>query len=278
MQPDFQDIVVNAFRQLMRPVIRILIKNGMVYRQFAELCKELYVEIAAAEYGLRGRPTNVSRVALLTGLDRKHIKRIQDARSSEDHGSSPQKSTDRISRLLSGWHQDPEFSVDGVPRDLPLIAPLGPCFAGLVQRYGGDVPGTAILKELLRSGAVEELSGSGHVRALKRYYMPAQTDAAALQRAGAVLADIGNTVVHNLYRPERQPSRFEGRTTNTSVAPAAVNEFRGFVEERGQEFLEAVDQWLTVHEVNDADEKNGVRLGLGLYWIEDPATTRRGKS
>jgi hypothetical protein len=103
----------------MRPVIRILIKNGLVYRQFAELCKELYVEIATAEYGLRDRPTNVSRVALLTGLDRKQIKSIQDAQSGQDHGPGPQKSLDRISRLLSGWHQDPEFSVEGKPQDLP---------------------------------------------------------------------------------------------------------------------------------------------------------------
>jgi hypothetical protein len=106
--------------------------------------------------------------------------------------------------------------------------------------------------------------------------MPAQTDAAALQRAGTVLADIGNTVAHNLYRPERQPSgsKAEPRTHPSHLPRRRIPRFR-----RGAaRLLEAVDEWLTAHEVSEADDTNAVRLGLGMYWIEDPAPIRRGKS
>ena len=30
---------------------------------------------------------------------------------------------DRLTRVLSGWHQDLEFSRDGTPLELPLVAP-----------------------------------------------------------------------------------------------------------------------------------------------------------
>jgi hypothetical protein len=271
MESGLHDIVLTACRQLMRPVIRILIRSGVVYRQFTELCKELYVEIATADHGLRGRPTNVSRVALLTGLDRKEIKRIRDgsAGRERDEGQNRRRQ-DRVSRVLSGWYQDPRFSTGGNPLELALHAADGPSFDELLQRYGGDVPGSAILKELLRSGAVER-RGDSRVRAIKRYYMPVQTDVEALRRAGSVLSDLGDTVVHNLYRPARQPSRFEGRATNPTIDPAALDDFRRFAEARGQEFLEQVDDWLTAHEGSAGTGSEPLRIGTGVYWIEGPA-------
>jgi len=35
-----------------------------------------------------------------------------------------------------------------------------------------------------------------------------------------------------------------------------------------------VDEWLTEHEDDESD--NGVRLGLGAYWIEEQLSKRAG--
>jgi hypothetical protein len=236
-----------------------------MHRQFAELCKQIYVEVASADYGLRGRPTNTSRVALLTGLDRKEIKRLRDLLHANREATPPNRQ-DRITRVLSGWFQDPEFSHQGEPLEL-AIEDDGPSFTLLVQRYGGDVPASALLRELRRLGAVED-TGSGRLRALKRYYMPMQSDPEALQRTGSVLQDLGTTAVYNLYRPDGSPSRFEGRATNSTVDPRAVAEFRIFVETEAQHFLERVDAWLSAHEGGNVSEDELIRLGLGVYWIE----------
>jgi hypothetical protein len=170
--------------------------------------------------------------------------------------------------VLSGWHQDADFSDDGRPRELPIESDLsGPSFTALVRRYGGDVPPSTLFKELRRAGAVAE--SDNRVRALQRNYIPAATDADALRRAGSVLEDLGNTLVHNLFPGRRTKLRFERRATNTQMPASAVAQFREFLEARGQHFLEEVDAWLSAHEATSEEAEAGVRLGAGLYWIEE---------
>jgi len=77
MIPNLSQSISNSFRMLMKPIIRIMLRNGVTYKSFMSLCKALYVEVAE-EYGIRGRPANISRIAILTDLDRKEIKRIQN--------------------------------------------------------------------------------------------------------------------------------------------------------------------------------------------------------
>lgn len=270
MSPDPRSLVLAACRQLLRPIVRLLLRYGVMQRDFSELCKEVFVEVATREYGLQGRPTNVSRTALLTGLDRKEVRRIRELLDATVDDSQSPSRQDRLTRVLSGWHQDPEFSRDGVPLELPMAGLAAEAsFTALVQRYGGDVPAVALLKELKRAGAVAEQAE--RLRALTRYYMPAATDAAALQRAGGVLEDLGNTVVHNLLPAPREPQpRFEGRATNPTIAPAALPEFRELLEQRGQAFLEEIDAWLTAHEAAPDDATPRLRLGVGIYGIQDP--------
>jgi hypothetical protein len=265
-----QGVMLAACRRLLRPIIRLLLRHGVMQRDFAELCKELYVDVATADYGLQGRPTNVSRTALLTGLDRKDIKRIREELVGRAEDVPHRGRQDRLARVLSGWHQDPDFMTGDGPRDLPLLADNGQqSFSSLVRRYGGDVPASALLKELKRAGAVVE--ADGRLRAVRRYYMPPPADADALRRAGSVLEDLGNTVVHNLNPPRKAAPRFEGRATNPLIAASAVSEFHAFLEQRGQQFLEEVDTWLTAHEAPAGEARAVTRLGVGVYWIQDGA-------
>lgn len=256
--------VLAALRSLLRPVVRLLLRSGVMHREAADVLKALYVEVATSEFGLQGRPTNISRTALLTGLDRKEVRRIRSAPAESEVDAVGRQ--DRLSRVLSGWHQDAEFSADGVPRRLPMSSASGPSFTRLAELYGGDVPVTALLKELKRTGAV--VGDDAALEARKRYYMPLAADADAVLRAGSVLADLGTTVVHNLTPARKAPARFEGRATNRLIPSAAAQEFRDFVENRGQQFLEEVDAWLTAHQSAAGEPEDAVRLGVGLYWIE----------
>lgn len=268
MRNPLKDHVLVACRRLMRPIVLILIRNGVMHREFSELCKSVYVEMASRDFGLQGRPTNVSRMALLTGLDRKEIKRVKDA--MKEAKPVARRNQDRLSRVLSGWYQDPDFATaKGKPRKLKPEG-KGATFATLCRRYGGDVPAVTLLRELKRVGAVAETS-SGQVAARHRYYMPFPSDPYALQRAGRLLEDLGTTIHHNLYRDKGSPSRFEGHATNKRIPSGHIAAFRGFVEKEGQKFLEVIDLWLSQHEsaADAGTSSDHVRLGLGVYWIEE---------
>ena len=44
-----------------------LLKHGITWNEFGEISKEAYVKAARDDYGIQGRPTNNSRVAMMTG-------------------------------------------------------------------------------------------------------------------------------------------------------------------------------------------------------------------
>ena len=184
-------------------------------------------------------------------------------------------------RLLSGWHQDPEFVTPaGEPQVLPPDG-SGPSFATLWARYGGDVPLTSMRKELERAGAVTVLP-DGSLRAERRYFMPVSFDPQWILNAGSMLRDLGSSIAHNLDAgavpgstgdPAKE-RRFICRAASDGVDVADIPEFQAFVEMRGQKFLETVDIWLTGREAKARANRTAggarrrVRLGLGVFLIE----------
>lgn len=260
---------LSACRTLLRPIASLLLKCGLTWRDFAEVSKSVFVAIAGAEYGLRGRPTNLSRVSILTGIHRKEVARLRELEASTTAGE-PGKTTD-ATRVLSGWHQDAEF-LDG--QGLPLVLAEtgdGASFERLCRRYGGDVPASTMRKELKRVGAIAE-EGNG-LRAIRRFYMPVPFDPQWLENAGTLLRDLGSGISYNLSLPRGKPTRFIGRAANDAVDPDALPAFRAFVEAEGQAFLERVDAWLTAHAAAptgpepQAGSRPAVRLGVGVFSI-----------
>lgn len=260
-----------AFRLLFRPVARILLRDGINWKELAAVAKATYVEAATDSFGIRGRPTNVSRVAILTGLTRREVSRLRDGpgRGAPDTFTRMNRAT----RVLSGWHQDDDFSdAQGAPLPLPYSGEGS--FETLCTRHAADVPATTMLKELRHVGAVEE-QPDGLLVARTRYYMPARMDPEQILRSGSVLSDLGNTVEHNLRRDEGEAARFERRASNTRMPARIIPEFREFIEQEGQAFLERVDAWLSKHEQPEGGDAPVVRLGLGAYWIEDSIIERK---
>jgi hypothetical protein len=255
-------------RLLLRPIVRLLLRCGVTWKELAEICKLVYVEVAAEDFGKRGRPTNTSRIAILTGLNRREVKRAKEILS--EHGEVGFMAIERInhaSRVLSAWYQDDDFrsARSGQPRLLPLEGERS--FATLAKRYAPDIPPTAMLKELKSVGAIR-ITPERKIRALARYFMPMSLEPSAVVRAGSVLRDLGDNVVHNQLRAEGEPSRFEGRATNVRVRRVARKAFVEYVESHGMAFLEEVDAWLSAHEAKSAEEKTD-RVGVGVYLIMD---------
>lgn len=265
MEPEIKNTLRSACRSLLRPVARVLMRSGMTWKEFSDLSKSVFVAVASDEFGIRGRPTNVSRASILTGISRKELRRQRDLLANDDAPVSSK--TSDATRLLSGWHQDSNFrDADGAP--LPLDAEgAAPSFASLFDLYGGDTPKQTMLKELLGAGSVEKDS-NGRLRAQRRYHMPAEVDLGSLRFFGTNLFDHAETLSNNLASSD-QPKRLEGFAVDTQVDPNAAAEFREFLDQRGQQFLEEIDDWLAAHRIDASETSSSpIRLGLGMYAIE----------
>ncbi len=250
---------------LLRPIALLLLKCGMTWKEFSDVSKRVYVEVASAEFGLRGRPTNVSRVSILTGVGRKEIARLRKAEADESPASLAR--TNDATRVLSGWHQDPDYlGSDGLPL---MLAERGsaPSFETLFRRYGGDTPFQTLLKELKSAGSVA-VDAQGRLTAARRYHMPAAMSDENVRLFGANLFDHARTLERNVAGG-KEARRFEGYASEERVRATDAAAFRAFIEERGQRFLEEVDAWLHEHRA-PANEPGAqpVRLGVGLYAIE----------
>jgi hypothetical protein len=261
---------LSATRQWLKPAIYVLLSCGVPWKEFAELAKSTYVEVATERFGKRGRPTNVSRTAVLTGLPRRDVRKQRVKLATA--GPAPVGYVTKASLILSAWHLDAEFTdKQGRPKVLSLDSDKA-SFAALLKRCGGaDVQPSTLLKELVRAGCVRQRA-DGRVQVLKRDYIPQTTDAQLVKLWGARLADLATTYAHNMARLEREIPRFERCAVNDRVPGSVVQEFRKMLEQEGQAFLERMDAWLTERQralPAENAEAEMVRLGVGLYHIQD---------
>jgi len=261
--------VLSASRQWLKPLTHILIRSGVTWREFAELSKKVYVEVAIRNFGRRGRPTNISRAAVLTGLSRREVRAQRDR--LESGPAALEAYVTKGSQVLAAWYLDPEFQdADGKPKPLPLKG-AGATFEALLKRCGtGDVRPSTLLKELRSAGAVRP-TADGKLEVLKREYVPHTMAKVLIRLWGTVLADVGTTYVHNLTRGPKTRARFERAAVNDRVLASALPEFEQFLNEEGQAFLERLDAWLTAHQPTGEGDtaQETIRLGAGVYHIQD---------
>ncbi len=256
-----------ACRRVLRPLASMLLRLGMTWREFSELSKSVFVQVATDEFGINGRPTNVSRVSILTGIARKEVKRQRDLLAAEE-APAKGKTTD-ATRLLSGWHQDPDFlDTSAKPRLLPEQGETV-SFAALFSRYGGDMAMPTMIKELLKTGAMRRLD-DGRFEVLMRYYQPAAADSENLQFAVDRIHDVMQTMNNNVFVDENTTPRFGGFAANDRIPVDMIPLFTEFLDKRGQAFLEEIDDWLTEHADTSGDSTTEkARVGIGLFATEE---------
>lgn len=257
--------ILAAYQRLLRPLVRILIRNGVSFAEFSEIAKDVYVEVAERDFQLPDKNMTQGRIAILTGLTRKEVNRLITQRGSQhrDYASN----LNRVARLLSGWHTDPQFTGPyGLPLDVPFDGPDERTFCELVRRYTADMPARVMLEELLRIGVVRE-ADRGRFRVLTRTYLPNADAPESLDRLGDAVRNFVETMDFN--RTETDPTkRLLERTVraDTGVRISDLPMFQAYVRERGQFLLEEIDDWLS--KLEPVDEKNNeprVNTGVGIY-------------
>lgn len=256
-----------AVARLLRPLFRVLLRHGKSYRAFEDVAKRTYVEVAMGDFGIPGKKPSVSRASILSGLTRKEVQRLLQAPALEDAGSGERRN--RAARVLTAWLRDTDFlDPQGDPRPLDLEGEQG--FATLVKRHSGDMPTRAVLDELLRVGAVERLP-DGRVALLSRGYVPRQGAGEMVNMLGADVADLIETIDHNLHQADQAP-RFQRKVMYRGVPVQALPAFRALSAKQAQALLEQLDLWLQDVDNGhppDTDARPGARVGMGIYYFEE---------
>ena len=106
--------------------------------------------------------------------------------------------------------------------------------------------------------------------AQRRFYRPAVHDDENLRWAVSLTRDLVETMNNNVFLDSTRLPRFGRKADNESIPRNAIPEFRQHLANRGQVFLEEIDDWLTEHANNDVTKTTEyVRIGVGMFAIED---------
>jgi hypothetical protein len=277
MQYDIQRQILGAFLIALRPVAKILLRFGIGYREFAEITKTAFVDVATSDYGLRGRPTNISRVAVMTGLTRKEVRRIREKIGSGDQ-SVVVKATP-LSEILHRWHADSEFlDSHGRPAVLPFAGSVG-SFSSLVKRFGGDIPPGAMRTELKRVGAVKEKE-NGALEVVSRTIHPEGAHEKLVTAVVHAVYPLISTVAHNVD-PDREGEGWAQMSTySQTIRKSDVPRLRRISFDRLSEVAESIDDlfmaYETLHETDkSANDQNTV--AVGVFYFEEQDEVMREK-
>lgn len=257
-----------ALLTLLRPLVRIMLRNGIAYGTFAELTKKVYVDVAYQDFVYPGKKQTVSRVSALTGLTRKEAKRLLELEQPDDQGANERYN--RAVRVISGWLNDPRFcDAVGTPLELPLESG-NPSFTELVREYSGDIPTQAMLLTL--SGAGSVVRNNDKIRLVTNAYIPSSDPVDKIHILGSDTGELIATIDHNLTADESQ-LRFQRKVSNHQIAAESVPQFQRLAAKRSQALLESLDQWLAEHEYQgdpgQAAKKDIRYVSVGIYYYED---------
>lgn len=267
MPDSVKQTLLAAFRVLMSPLVRILLRQGISFAEFAEVAKAVYVEVALKDFKVTGRKATRTRIAVMTGLTRKEVKRVIDEATKERY--ELKTSYNRLGRVLVGWHTDPDFTGPyGMPLELQYESsnPEELTFSNLVRRHSGDMSPRSILDELIRVGAVKETEG-GWFRVLRRDYIPEAQGVHNFERAGGVIRNFINTIDFNMTKSAPGKGRFERQVVaDDGIRLQDIPKFDAYIRDRCQALLEEVDNWLTNLPKPDPEKGDeAIRTGIGIY-------------
>jgi hypothetical protein len=258
-----------AVLRLLRPLVRIMLRNGVSYSTFSDFVKWVYVDVAGKEFGIEGRKQSTSRVSVITGLSRKEVMRVRKLPKPDDTASTERYN--RAARVIAAWRRDRNYlDAEGKPAPLPM-AGADVSFSELVKRFSGDMPVRATLDELIRVGAVERLE-DGRVSLLTRTYIPESSDADKLHILGTDAAHLISTIDHNLKSDPGGPF-FQRKVAYDNLPDEVLPVFRKHSAKRAQTFLESLDRWLAQHDRDVVPTVKGTgrnQAGIGIYYFEEP--------
>ena len=266
MKDEFQVVISSAIVRLLRPLVRILLRNGIPYGTFAEFARWTYVDVASKEFTIPDKKQTTSRVSVVTGLSRKEVKKIKETFKTDDLGATERYN--RSARVIGGWIKDKRFlDKKGTPREL-AFEEGEESFLTLVKAYSGDIPARAILDEMIRTGMVKRINGQ--IRLLTRGYIVKRGDAEMLNILGTDVSELIGTIDHNIVC-EPYDALLQRKTSYDNIPEESLPEVREAVSRMGKEFIESVDKIVSKYDrdVNPSLEGKGRRrTGLGIFYFE----------
>ncbi len=266
---DVKGRLVSAAAELLRPMVRRLIEMGVPFGTFELALRELFVRVAESDLALPAMRQTDSRIALITGINRKEVKRIRSAKTVR---KAPRSfSVNQATSLISRWRSDPQTTDRrGRPVPLPYQSGRGPSFVKLARKLTGDLAPRVLLNELVRNGSVELVENDVVVLRAEAYVPTLEESGVKILAEDS--AELIETILRNIFSDERD-RLLQRKVFYDNLGSDAAESIRTQMRREGERFLQRVDRLLANYD-RDRNPRapGGDRhyAALGVYFYEAP--------
>lgn len=273
MSQSVKESLSRALALMLKPLIRLLMAQGITHAEFSEVAKEVYVETALRNFD-SSAGINKSRIAILTGLTRKDVKSVIDRTLEADPS---EKNISRPMRVLTGWYSDPKYTGPyGIPLELPYDGSEsdGKTFVNLVREYSGDMAPRQMLDQLINAGSVVEVEG--RYKAVRRDYKFSTLSPEFITRLGEVGYRVFSTAAKNIDMEMEGSGYFDRMVfADDGCTDSTIEKFDAYIKVKGQALLEEIDTWFAT---NASAETGEERKDTGLYMVHYVETAEERRS
>ena len=242
--------------RLLKPLVKIMLREGLTYSHFAAIAQMAFVESAAKDFVGKGMKSSATSVCALTGMT---VPEVQAVLIEQERFQSSEvlEVSNPFARVLHGWHNDRDYvGPYGFPVDLSFEgSPLS--FTNLTARHVAGVSPQVVLDELRRVGAVTEV-GFNVWKPLKQEYIDPNLSPENLGRMASLVESLLSTLENNT-RAKRDGTDLFERTmiVDAPLTSGQLRELQGYLQLFGGQFLQRVDTFAAV----DLQEKMGFKAG-----------------
>lgn len=267
MSDSRREQLVYAFRRILRQLIKIVIRAGMRYDEFALMVRGVFVESAIRDgIGAPGQLTR-ARVSLSTGVPRRDVDRFVDDKSllAVPEGTIAQA----LVAVMHLWNTDATYlGPYGLPLEIDFDTTKGRCFKEIALRAGGpDIDALFLLEELIRSGVVTA-SGS-HYKILSRVYViPEPMSPVNLENFGNALTRLARTLEINMDEKNEFKRLERSVYADNGLTIEELGLFEKYIRERVQVLIADIDDWLGRLDKPDESQPDVRRYPAGLNFFQ----------
>jgi uncharacterized protein DUF6502 len=260
-----------AFRYLLKPLVRMALKNGVLFPEFSVALKQAYLDVASRQNKVAGIAVTSEGMFVMTGIS------AAEANNLLGSSATPSLAVDAelpVARILNAWHIDTRFTGPyGVLRDLEFTPSASlssgkqgtDSFSDLARAYCPEISPKTLLDELLRLGSVKDV-GNGFYRAIRRSYVPDPLSDDSIRLVAQIVHNLCETLEVNL-RPESKGGKGLVQRIvwgEVGMSSDALQRFGTHVRERGQVFADEIDGWINANE-EKKENQGRFKTGIGYY-------------
>ncbi len=264
-------LAAEAVGAVLQPLARLMIDHGLQLPAMVELLKKALVDEALSAYGLADKGSSDTRVALLTGVHRKDVKRLRET-SKEMQAAT--RAVPVAALVVARWISDPRFlNADQSTRPLARTPgrslPGEPDFTTLVAEVSRDVGARAVLDELVRLGVVT-LREDGHVVLKTTAFVPQDGLAESFHFLAANVSDHLAAAVHNLSPDRSSPLMLEQSAFSHNLSIEQAEQLQKQARRLWATCLQQFLQTATVAEQRSEGAAPKQRVRFGVYFYGAP--------